>query len=109
MRQAGILAAAGRYAIAHHIERLAEDHENAATLAAGLAKHTALEVPAPQTNMVFIEVKSGNADGFAAHLAANGVQVTGTAKQRWVTHLDVARKDVERALGIVDAYFAKSS
>ena len=43
---------------------------------------------------------------FAAHLAANGVQITGTAHQRWVTHLDVARADVERAIGVVDAFFA---
>ena len=107
MRQAGILAAAGRYAIAHHIARLADDHENAARLAAGLAKHAALEVSTPQTNMVFVSVKASSADGFAAHLAAKGVQVTGTAKQRWVTHLDVSRDDVERALAVVEVFFAK--
>jgi threonine aldolase len=110
MRQAGILAAAGRHAIAHHIDRLAEDHENAARLAAGLAKHPALEVSTPQTNMVFVGYRansgSGSADSFVALLAAKGIQVTGTAKQRWVTHLDVARADVDRALSIVDAYFA---
>ena len=106
MRQAGILAAAGRYAIAHHVERLAGDHDNAARLAAGLAKHAALEVSTPQTNMVFVGVEPGRANAFAAHLAAQGVLVTGTAKQRWVTHLDVARADVDRALAVVDAFFA---
>ena len=84
MRQAGILAAAGRHALAHHVARLADDHENAARLAAGLAKHRALDVAPPQTNMVFVAVREGSADGFAAHLAANGVQITGTAHQRWV-------------------------
>jgi threonine aldolase len=107
MRQAGVLAAAGRYAIKRHVARLAEDHDNAAWLAAGLAKHRALDVAPPQTNMVFVSVREGSADGFAAHLAANGVQITGTAHQRWVTHLDVARDDVERAIGVVDAFFAR--
>ena len=108
MRQAGILAAAGRHAIAHHIERLAEDHENAAALAAGLARHRALTVSTPQTNMVFVGADAGIADAFAKHLAERGVQITGTTKQRWVTHLDVARADVEGALRIVDAFFARA-
>ena len=106
MRQAGVLAAAGRYAIKHHVERLAEDHDNAARLAAGLAKHRTLDVAPPQTNMIFVTVREGSADGFAAHLAANGVQITGTTHQRWVTHLDVGRADVDRAIGVVDAFFA---
>jgi len=106
MRQAGVLAAAGRYAIKHHVERLAEDHDNAARLAAGLAKHRALDVAPSQTNMIFVTVREGSADGFAAHLAANGVQITGTTHQRWVTHLDVGRADVDRAIGVVDAFFA---
>jgi len=107
MRQVGILAAAGRYAIKHHVARLAEDHENAARLAAGLAKHRELEVAPPQTNMVFVAVRDGKGDAFAAHLAANGVQITGTAHQRWVTHLDVATADVDRAIGVVDAFFSR--
>ena len=108
MRQAGIIAAAGRHAIAHHIERLVEDHENAAVLAAGLAKHSELDVAPPQTNMVFVEARSGVAEAFAKHLATEGVQMIGTTHQRWVTHLDVARADVERAVAAVDVFFAKS-
>src|SRR4030095_1213322 len=65
MRQAGVLAAAGRHAIAHHIERLAEDHENAALLATGLAKHKKLNVSMPQTNMVFVDANADIADAFA--------------------------------------------
>src|SRR5262245_28726453 len=79
MRQAGILAAAGRHAVKHHVARLAEDHDNAARLAEGLAKHRSLDVAPPQTNMVFVSVRDGSADSAAAHLAANGVQITGTA------------------------------
>ena len=107
MRQAGILAAAGRHAVKQHVARLALDHDNAARLAAGLAKHRALDVAPPQTNMVFVSVREGSADEFAAHLAASGVQITGTAHQRWVTHLDVGRDDVDRAISVVDAYFAR--
>jgi len=109
MRQAGILAAAGRYAIAHHVERLAEDHENAARLAAGLARHRQLAVTTPQTNMVFLAAGEDIAPAFAAHLAAAGVAITGTTQQRWVTHLDVARADVDAAIAVVDRFFAGRS
>ncbi len=105
MRQAGILAAAGRHAIAHHVARLADDHANAARLAAGLRKHSAFAVSTPQTNMVFVDVRDDLADGFAAHLARAGVQITGKTQQRWVTHLDASSEDVDRAIGIVDAFF----
>jgi threonine aldolase len=108
MRQAGILAAAGRYAIAHHIPRLAEDHENAARLAQGLAQHPALRVAPPQTNMVFVEVEEGIAAALAAHLAAEGVRPYGTARQRWCTHLDVTREDIDRSIACVDRFFARA-
>ena len=52
-------------------------------------------------------MRDGKGDAFAAHLAANGVQITGTAHQRWVTHLDVSTADVERAIGVVDTFFAR--
>ena len=107
MRQAGILAAAGRHAIAHHIPRLAEDHENAARLAAGLAKHAELAVAPPQTNMVFVDVPEDIAAAFAAHLEADGVRPYGTTRQRWCTHLDVARADVDAAIACVDRFFAR--
>ncbi len=105
MRQAGILAAAGRYALAHHVERLAEDHANARRLAAGLERHRALKVQAPQTNMVFVDVPAERATGFARHLGEAGVRISGTTRQRWVTHLDVGQEDVDEALATVDRYF----
>jgi threonine aldolase len=116
MRQAGIIAAAGRYAIAHNIPRLAEDHENAARLAAGLARHAELAVAPVQTNMVFVGVPETIAAAFSAHLAAEGVRPygapegvrpSGTARQRWCTHLDVARADVDAAIASVDRFFAQ--
>lgn len=107
MRQSGILAAAGRYAIAHHIDRLAEDHEHAALLAKGLAKHAVLRVAPQQTNMVFVDVPDGIAEAFAAHLVAEGVRLFGTTRQRWVTHLDVSRPDIDRAVASVDRFFVQ--
>ena len=108
MRQAGILAAAGRHALAHHIPRLAEDHENASRLAAGLARHAALTVAPTQTNMVFVGVPEDIAAEFAAHLAAAGVRPYGTARQRWCTHLDVSRADVDAAIACVDGFFSRT-
>ncbi len=107
MRQAGIIAAAGRYALANNVSRLAEDHENAARLGAGLGKHRELAVAPTQTNMVFVTVPETIAAAFAAHLEADGVRPYGTTKQRWCTHLDVTRDDVDTAMACVDGFFAK--
>jgi threonine aldolase len=109
MRQAGILAAAGRYAIAHNIARLADDHSLAQTLAAGLARYPALSVSSPQTNMVFVGVPQVIAGALAKHLAGQNVLVTGSTTQRWVTHLDVGPADVDRALAAVDQFFAMTA
>jgi threonine aldolase len=88
MRQAGILAAAGLYALEHNVARLAEDHANAERLAAGIG------APAPQTNMVFI----ASQPGLVEHLAAQGVIVLPGARLRLVTHLDVDAAGIERAI-----------
>ncbi len=105
MRQAGILAAAGEYALQNNVQRLAEDHANAALLANGLAQVPALKVTLPQTNIVFVDVAAEHAEKFAKHLAANNILVTGSTRQRWVTHLDVDRAQVETALRIAHEYF----
>ena len=88
MRQAGILAAAGLYALEHNVARLAEDHANAERLAAGIG------APAPQSNMVFIDAQPG----LVEHLAAQGVIVLPGARLRLVTHLDVDAAGIERAV-----------
>ena len=59
------------------------------------------------TNMVFVVVPDNIAAPFTAHLAADGVRPYGTARQRWCTHLDVARADVDAAIACVDRFFAK--
>ena len=97
MRQVGILAAAGLHALAHNVERLAEDHANAERLAKGLAG-LGLKVDPVQTNMVFVSIPKESAVALKQHLDANGIVTLGGAKMRLVTHLDVDAKDIDRAI-----------
>ncbi|MBX7112817.1 MAG: low-specificity L-threonine aldolase [Myxococcaceae bacterium] len=98
MRQSGMVAAAGLYALEHNVERLAEDHARAAQLAAGLKKHSWLKVEAPQTNMVFVHLPAERGQRLIQHLHVNGVLATGAATIRLVTHLDVDDAGIARAL-----------
>lgn len=93
MRQAGILAAAGLYALEHHVERLAQDHENAAALAAGL-RAIGLAVEEPQTNILFIDIPESEVAGLSRHLAERGILVSVAARTRLVTHLDITREQI---------------
>lgn len=107
LRQSGILAAAGLYALDHNVGRLAEDHRRARLLAEGLRRHTALEVSVPDTNIVWVTMPPQLGERFLAFLAENGVGVTGHyGQQRWVTHLDAGDDDVAGALAVVDRFFA---
>ncbi|HEX8051410.1 MAG TPA: beta-eliminating lyase-related protein, partial [Thermoleophilaceae bacterium] len=100
LRQAGIVAAAGLYALDHNVERLAEDHSNARALAEGLAElpGASLDVSKVETNIVIFEVD--DAVRRVGELAEAGVEVTpvGPERIRAVTHLDVDRDAIERAL-----------
>jgi threonine aldolase len=103
MRQAGIIAAAGVYALKHHIERLAEDHERARQLAQGLARipGITLDPGRVETNIVVFEVRGLSGDEFSARtLATHGVRfsVLGPNTVRAVTHLDVPADGIGRAL-----------
>jgi len=107
LRQSGILAAAGLYAMEHNVDRLAEDHRRATALAEGLARHEALRVTMPDTNILWVDMAADLGERFTAYLGEHGVGVTGRyGQQRWVTHLDVADEDVTQALALVDRYFA---
>jgi threonine aldolase len=111
MRQAGILAAGATYALEHHIERLAQDHQNAAALAKGLNTVAGLNAVA-NTNIVFVTVDTGMTEGLLKHLHANGVMCTGREAGtyggkgllRMVTHLDVSAADIVAAVDIVKSY-----
>jgi threonine aldolase len=106
MRQAGVAAAGCLLALDHHVERLAEDHEHARLLAQGLGAIDGIEVrtPTPETNMVFFDVSGLGLSNrqFVDRLAAAGVRVSGAGGQiRAVTHLDVSRQGIERALAAI--------
>jgi len=105
MRQAGVLAAAARHALDHHIDRLAEDHALAARLADGLSGIEGLDVVPPQTNIVFVNVHGGRGPDLLAHLEARGVLATGLTGLRFVTHLDVAPAGIDRAIAAVRGFF----
>jgi threonine aldolase len=107
MRQAGILAAAGLYALEHNVERLAEDHANAARLAAGLDGIRGLEVEPPQTNMVFVRVPGDRAAALKAHLEREGVLALIGPRTRLVTHLDVTAEEIDRAVAAFRGFFAR--
>lgn len=98
MRQVGILAAAGLYALHHHLERLSDDHLHAQRLAAGLEALGLRVEPKPQTNMVFFEI--GDAARFQRACAERGLLVNPVSATRFraVTHLDVGSADIDDAL-----------
>ena len=106
MRQAGIIAAAGVYALQHHVERLAEDHAHANMLAQALAELPTVRLnPADvETNIVMVDVSATGrpATEIAEQLQKEGVRVSvmGRTKLRAVTHLDVSRQDVVRAIDV---------
>jgi threonine aldolase len=101
MRQAGVLAAAALHALDHHIDRLADDHANARHLAEGLQGLPGATVLPPQTNIVFVDLAPEKADGVVARLKAAGVRCTGLYRLRFVTHLDVGRDDIDRAIAVL--------
>ena len=103
MRQAGVLAAAGLYALEHHVARLAEDHLNAQALAEGLRGVAGLEVELPETNIVWVNVAAPLSDRLVPALAQKGVLATGTTRVRFVTHLDVTAADIGKAISTVRA------
>jgi threonine aldolase len=103
MRQAGILAAAGVYALENNVERLAEDHRNAERLAGGLR---GLDLPVEShTNMVFVRIPAQKLDGLGDHLKMHGIAVLPAQRMRLVTHLDVDAAGIDRALAAFASYF----
>ena len=104
MRQAGVLAAAGLYALEHHVERLAEDHANAERLAKGLAG-LGLTVEPVQTNMVFAHIPPADVGALARHLESEGVTAIVSPRMRMVTHLDVDAAGIDHAVAAFASYF----
>lgn len=124
MRQTGLLAAAGHYALQQHIDRLADDHANTRLLAEGLTALAQqgrfagqLSVQPPQTNILFTDLPPVLAEQLIAFLAAQQIQLTssnyasasGPLKRiRWVCHLDISTADIQHTLDLL-SQFAHSS
>ncbi|MGA4531593.1 low-specificity L-threonine aldolase [Ectopseudomonas chengduensis] len=101
MRQAGVLAAAGLYALQHQVQRLAEDHANAARLGAALTD-LGYSVEPVQTNMVYVQLGE-RASTVKAFMAERGIAVSAAPRLRLVTHLDVSAEQIER---VIEAFAA---
>ena len=104
MRQAGVIAAAGLYALEHNVERLKTDHDNAARLAAGL-RELKQEVQL-NTNMVLLKVSPDQAKGIGDYMKKNAILVLPRSPMRLVTHLDVDAAGIDRALGAFRSFFS---
>ena len=104
MRQAGIIAAAGIYALEHNVERLPEDHANAKSLADGLRRHPAFLPNHPQTNIVVADIAKGDLDTWLAAFREAGVLAVafGAQRMRMVTHLNITAGDITEALARID-------
>ena len=116
MRQAGIIAAGGVYALRHHVDRLAEDHDNAKVFARGIAAlpGIALDPAHVETNIVIFDVTT---PGLSAQSLADRLQseaqvrlsVMGETRLRAVTHLDVSRKQVDAAVEAIARVLARKA
>ncbi|MDX1619413.1 MAG: GntG family PLP-dependent aldolase [Nitriliruptorales bacterium] len=105
MRQAGIIAAAGLYALEHHVDRLADDHANARRLAEVVADAVpaAVDPDEVETNIVYIDTGDEPAAEIAERLSDDGILIgaMGATSLRAVTHLDVDRDDCETAAAAI--------
>jgi threonine aldolase len=102
MRQAGLLAAAGLYALEHQVARLAEDHANAERLADGL-RGLGYAVEPVQTNMVYAQVGE-QAGALQAFCAERGIKLIAAPRLRMVTHLDVSVAAIDQVLEAFSAF-----
>jgi threonine aldolase len=110
LRQAGIVAAAGLYALDHNVERLAEDHENARVLAEGLAELPGIDLDPAEVDTNIVVFPFADAAWLCAELERSGVRmgVIAPGLVRAVTHLDVDRTGVEQALVVARDVLARA-
>ena len=116
MRQSGILAAAGLYAVEHNLQRLSKDHENAYNLAQQLSKNTHFQVPLNiiDTNIVYADIGPEKAEEMHSHLSNNNVRVNFPEKMiingeirsrfRFVVHLDIDEEDIIKLINICNNF-----
>ncbi|MGL5498191.1 MAG: low-specificity L-threonine aldolase [Aeromonas sobria] len=103
MRQAGILAQAGLFALEQHVTRLADDHRRAKRLAEGLAALLGIELDLSlvQSNMVFLRLREGESAPLLAFMKERGILFSGYGELRLVTHLQINDDDIEE---VIDAF-----
>ena len=105
MRQAGIIAAGGIYALENNLERLSEDHHNARRFAEGIADlaQISLDPARVETNIVLFEVNSMNGEELADRLLSRGIRLSimGENLLRAVTHLDISSNDIDFAVAVI--------
>ncbi len=106
MRQAGILAAAGLYALKHNVARLQEDHDNAAWLAQQL-REAGAEVIRHETNMLFVRVGEAQAAALGDYLRERNILINAAPIVRLVTHLDVSREQLTDVVAHWRAFLAR--
>lgn len=121
MRQTGMLAAAGHYALQHHVERLADDHQHCQQLADGLQALTQrypqlqgkLELQPVQTNILFCDIQPALAAALLPYLQQQGIKLSGSNyskagtewhRLRWVCHLDISTDDIQHTLQLMDDF-----
>jgi threonine aldolase len=108
MRQAGIIAAAGLFALEHNTRRLQADHDHARLLAEGLAEIDGykVEYDQAQTNMVFVSPPPDKVAGLQDYLRTNQVLILGGSRIRLVTHLDISREDIHTVIALFKSHGA---
>ncbi len=110
MRQAGILAAAGMYALQHHVERIKEDHAHAEMLAHGLGaiEEVTVDFAPAQTNMVFVDFASADAGPLQEFMQQRNILVSSGSRVRLVTHLDIDGDAIATTVAAFKAYFSRN-
>ena len=102
LRQVGLIAAAGQYALDNNRARLVDDHQNAAALAEGIGQVDGVKVTGQNTNMVFAELPIDDAAAFTNAMESQGVRmVVNGNTTRMVTHIDISRADVDAAVAAI--------
>ena len=107
MRQVGVLAACGMYALKNNITRLQEDHNNAKLLAQGLSEISELEVDysEDQTNMLFVNCPEQHRAPLEKYLSDNHIRISSLDRGRLVCHLGITEKDISSVIEVFREYF----
>ncbi len=109
MRQSGILAAAGLFALDNNVQRLSEDHANARALAEGLSRVSPFQISDAPSNMVFINAAPTVLRDYAAYMGTRSIAVRPASPMRLVAHLDITRAAIDEVIAATAAFFDSKS